>query len=434
MPSQDRPAAQGGAPAADGAPPSGSTLPAKELRERHASWLELFFDLVVIAAVAQLADRLHGDPSLVDVGLAVVLYVAVWLVWTSFMLYANVSATRTRLQAMLVGMAGIAAMAAAIPQATGTRASAFTLAYLATRVAGMRSWTRTGQALLSWPAAQLSAGLMPWIVSLWFDPPVRYWLWGLGVVVDLVPSVLAAGDPGRLLESMQKRIQRQQELRERQERRRGRPARAVDARRTGVTVARLDPSLLEERLGLFVIIVLGEAVAQVVSAAGRVDWTTGLLGAGLASFELLVGLWWLTFRYGFTAVPHFGSGELALRATLPTHLLTTMSITAVAVGLGGLAEHLGGVLPASQRWLLCGGLAAYFFTTGAAALLARAPARWLLGWALPSVVVPVLLGVFGGYLPVPLLPWLLAAVVAWQVAYGLRRHALAEAGVISESG
>jgi hypothetical protein len=72
---------------------------------------------------------------------------------------------------------------------------------------------------------------------------------GLGVTVDLVPSVLAAGDPGRLLASMHKRIQRQQELQQRQARRRGRPARAVDARRRGVTVARLDPSLLEERLG-----------------------------------------------------------------------------------------------------------------------------------------------------------------------------------------
>lgn len=431
MSSQDRPPAEGAAPAAPGAPPSGGAPAAEEPREGHASWLELFFDLVVIAAVAQLADRLHGDPSLVDVGLAVVLYVAVWLVWTSFMLYANVSATQARQQAMLAGMAGIAVMAAAIPQATGTRATAFTLAYVATRVVGMRSWARTGQALLSWPAAQLSVGLTPWIVSLWFGPPVRYWLWGLGVLVDLVPSVLGGGDPERLLESMRERIRRQ---RERQERRGRRSARAVDARPTGVTVARLDLSLLEERLGLFVIIVLGEAVAQLVSAAGGVDWTAGLLGAGLASFELLVGLWWLTFRYGFTAVPHFGSSELALRATLPTHLLTTMSITAVAAGLGGLAEHLGGDLPTSQRWLLCGGLAAYFFTTGAAALLARAPARWLLGWALPSVVVPVLLGVFGGYLPVPLLPWLLAAVVAWQVAYGLRRHVLAEAGVISGSG
>ena len=417
MASQDRPPAPGAA--------------AEEPRERHASWLELFFDLVVIAAVAQLADRLHGDPSLVDVGLAVVLYVAVWLAWTSFMLYANASATQARQQAMLAGMAGIAVMAAAIPQATGTRATAFTLAYLATRVAGMGSWARTGQALLSWPAAQMSAGLTPWIVSLWFGPPVRYWLWGLGVIVDLVPSVLAGGDADRLLQSMQERIERQ---RKRRERRRHRSDHAVDARRTEITLARLDLSLLEERLGLFVIIVLGEAVAQLVTAAGGVDWTAGLLGAGLASFELLVGLWWLTFRYGFTAVPHFGSSELALRATLPTHLLTTMSIIAVAVGLGGLAEHLGGDLPASQRWLLCGGLAAYFLTTGAAALLARAPTGWLLGWALPSVVVPVLLGVFGGYLPVPLLPWLLAAVVAWQVAYGLRRHVLAEAGVISGSG
>lgn len=430
-PSEDRPPAQARAPVAQGAPPSGGAPATEEPRERHASWLELFFDLVVIAAVAQVADRLHGDPSLVDVGLAVVLYLAVWLAWTSFMLYVNVSATQTRLQAMLAGMAGIAVMAAAIPQATGSRATAFTLAYVATRVAGMWSWARTGQALLSWPSAQLSAGLTPWIVSLWFDPPVRYWLWGVGVLVDLVPSILPAGDPDRLSESMRQRIRRQQQ---RQERRRRRWARALAPPRAGVTAARLDPSLLDERLGLFVIIVLGEAVAQVVSAAGRVDWTAGLLGAGLASFELLVGLWWLTFRYGFTAVPHFGSGELALRATMPTHLLTTMSITAVAAGLGGLAEHLGGDLPASQRWLLCGGLAAYFLTTGVAALLARAPARWLLVWALPSVVAPVLVGVFGGYLPVPLLPWLLAAVVAWQIAYGLRRHALAEAGVISGSG
>jgi hypothetical protein len=43
------------------------------------------------------------------------------------------------------------------------------------------------------------------------------------------------------------------------------------------------------------------------------------------------------------------------------------------------------------------------------------------------VAVPVLLGVFGGHLPVLAVPWLLAAVVAWQIAYGLRRHARTEA-------
>lgn len=31
--------------------------------ERHASWLELFFDLTAVAGVAQLAHLLHGSPG-----------------------------------------------------------------------------------------------------------------------------------------------------------------------------------------------------------------------------------------------------------------------------------------------------------------------------------------------------------------------------------
>ena len=384
--------------------------------ERHASWLELFFDLVVVAAVAQLADRLRGDPSAADVGLCVALYVAVWLVWTSFMLYANVSAARTRQQSMLVAMAGIAVMAAAIPEVTGSRSQAFIVAYVVTRLIGVRSWARTRQALTSWPAAQVSAGIGPWLVSLWARPPVRYWLWALGLALELGQSMLTAGRSEYVLNSMREQVRR------RQQGLRLRRAGRSDERDLDVREAKLDLSLLDERLGLFVIIVLGEAVAQLIAAAGHADWTRVLTGIAAASFVLLVGLWWLTFRYGFTAVPHFGSTDLALRATMPIHLLTTMSITGIAAGLGGMVEHLGGELPASQRWLLCGGVAAYFLTTGLAGAMARAPLRWLLGWALPSVAAPLLLGVFGGPLRASSLPWCLAAVVVWQVAYGLVRH------------
>jgi low temperature requirement protein LtrA len=402
---------------APGAPrPAEAAEQPGEAPERHASWLELFFDLVVVAAVAQLADRLQGDPSAADVGLCIVLYVAVWLVWTSFMLYANVSATRTRQQSMLVAMAGIAVMAAAIPEVTGSRAKAFIVAYVFTRVLGVRSWVRTRQALTSWPAAQVSAGLGLWLYSLWLRPPARYWIWGLGLALDLGQSVLAAGRSEFVLNSMREQVHR------RQLRLNRRGTRFADGSNLEVSEARLDLSLLDERLGLFVIIVLGEAVAQVIVAAGHVDWSNGLAGVASASFVLLVGLWSLTFRYGFTAVPHFGSSDLALRATMPIHLLTTMSITGIAAGLGGLVGHLDGGLPAGQRWLLCGGVAAYFLTTGGAGLLAGAPPLWLLGWALPSVVAPILLAVFGGPLRISSLPWYLAAVVAWQVAYGLRRR------------
>ncbi|MFJ7721318.1 low temperature requirement protein A, partial [Rhodococcus erythropolis] len=35
----------------------------KAVLERHASWIELFFDLVVVAGIGQLAHLLHGSPS-----------------------------------------------------------------------------------------------------------------------------------------------------------------------------------------------------------------------------------------------------------------------------------------------------------------------------------------------------------------------------------
>jgi low temperature requirement protein LtrA len=426
QPPRAQAAGQQRVPAAPGAPgpveAAGPPAETQDAPERHASWLELFFDLVVVAAVAQLADRLRGDPSAGDVGLCIALYVAIWLVWTSFMLYANVSAARTRQQSMLVAMAGIAVMAAAIPDVTGSRAKVFIVAYVFTRVLGVRSWVRTRQALTSWPAAQVSAGLGPWLYSLWLRPPARYWVWGLGLALELGQSMLVAGRSEFVLNSMREHVRR------RQVRLRRRGTRAPDGSELEVSEARLDLSLLDERLGLFVIIVLGEAVAQVIIAAGEVDWSNELAGVASASFVLLVGLWWLTFRYGFTAVPHFGSSDLALRATMPIHLLTTMSITGIAAGLGGLVAHLDAGLPASQRWLLCGGVAAYFLTTGGAGLLAGAPPLWLLGWALPSVAAPVLLAVFGGPLRITSLPWYLAAVVAWQVAYGLLRHRRAEAG------
>ena len=49
--------------------------------ERHATWLELFFDLVFVVAIAQLADGLAEDPSLRGFLIFAGLFVAVWWAW-----------------------------------------------------------------------------------------------------------------------------------------------------------------------------------------------------------------------------------------------------------------------------------------------------------------------------------------------------------------
>ena len=57
--------------------------------ERHATWLELFFDLVFVVAVAQLADGLAADPSVHGFLVFAGLFVPVWWAWVGYTFYAD---------------------------------------------------------------------------------------------------------------------------------------------------------------------------------------------------------------------------------------------------------------------------------------------------------------------------------------------------------
>ena len=175
---------------------------------------------------------------------------------------------------------------------------------------------------------------------------------------------------------------------------------------------------LDERLGVFMIIVLGEAVSQVVLAAsGRPLGLVLPRGAG-AAFLLLVGLWWLTFQYGFAASPESALARMPPRFGLPLHYLTSAGIVFIASGLGPAVSEPTQVLQDGPRWLAAGGLTGYFLATAVAALLIGASMHWLFGWALPSIVLPLLVGAFGGRIAGWGVAALLLAAVVWQVSYG----------------
>jgi len=61
---------------------------AGDLPERRASWLELFFDLVVVAAVSALAAQLHDDRSVAALAVFAGLFVPVWWAWWGFTWYS----------------------------------------------------------------------------------------------------------------------------------------------------------------------------------------------------------------------------------------------------------------------------------------------------------------------------------------------------------
>ncbi|NJP89814.1 low temperature requirement protein A [Nonomuraea sp. FMUSA5-5] len=386
--------------------------------ERHASWLELFFDLVVVVAVAQLAHRLE-HPTWAGVGLFVLLYYAVWSIWTTLTLYSNVHAERTRTRSMLIGMFGIAVMAAAVPDVAhdgGLHEGWFIAAYITCRISASQTLQQSGTIMTAWPAAQLGAGLLPWFASIWADAPWRYALWGVGLVLDMVFSILQSRRPESLIEGLQRQARRHDE-RERRRQRPGRPPRPPRE----VAAAVLDPAHLGERLGLFVIIVLGEAVAQVVLSSSGKEWDGQLALAALAGFGLIVALWWLTLQYGISTVVAARERELRAYVALPTHFVMTAGITATAAGLGVVAHEPDAHLHGGIGWVLGAGLAAYFAASTVLGATAGAERRWVWLWGVPSVIAPLGVAAVSGLLPAWVVVALLLVVALWRIAYRPRR-------------
>jgi low temperature requirement protein LtrA len=407
--------------------------PTAEAEERHASWLELFFDLTVVAAAAQISHRLHGAESVGQIAACAAMYYAIWSVWTTTSVYANVAGERTRQRAVLRTMFGIGVMAAAVPgvwpellgehnDVPGGRTAAFVVAFLVCRGIASRSAARDGQVVTFWPATQ-TVTATPWLVALFVSAPITYWLWGVAIATDLAFSMLGARSP-HVVERMTEQARRRQEERDRRSsarladliRRGVSPDRLPDASPTLLSVAHAERGHLKERLGLFVIIVLGEALAQVVAANTGIEWTGGVIVASLGAFLLLVKLWRLTTEYGFTPAPRT-TKLLEPWQALPAHLGVTAAIVAIAAGLGTLIPAADEHLHAKDRWYLFGGLALYLLASAFAGVAGRSPVKWFLGWVLPSALVAVLAGVFGHLVPA----WVLAlagwGVLVWFASY-----------------
>ena len=395
-------------------PPFEETPAADAERPATIEWLELFFDLVVVAAVAVLTEGLREEPTWGGLGLFALLYAGIWFGWVAIVLYANVARAATRMATVIVAMFLVAVMAATAPIHFEHRANSFAIAFVLLRLLASRSARRTGRILEGWPLLEFGGATLPWIVACWFDAPAKYWIWALGLGLDLVFVLLRGGSiaPDQL-----EQVQRRLDSAGRRGAGRGRGP-APESERVQVSVVGVEREHLEERLGLFVIIVLGEVVSQLVISAATHDWEPSFARIAVVAFVVLVGLWWLTFSYGFVGAPHSRLAQLPPRFGLPMHLLTTMGIVGLAAGIGEMTseshEHLGTGL----RWIACAGLTLYYLVMAVGGVTGGAPRRWLFAWALPCAVVPVAVAWFGAELPSPALLAVLLATIVWMGVYG----------------
>jgi low temperature requirement protein LtrA len=340
--------------------------------DRHATWMELFFDLVFVAAVGRLAHVLGEHVGWAGVGAYVVLFVPIWWSWIGATFYADRFDTDDLADRVLTlaQMAAAVAMAVNVDHALDSSGAAFALSYAAFRVILVVQYlvaarhAPEARALSRRWAMGFAIAAVLWAASALVPAPLRFWLWGAGLLVDLLTPVTA----GRLHKDVP-----------------------------------TDTTHLPERFGLFIIIVLGESIVNVVATLDRKVW--GLPAAASAFLALVVAfsLWWIYFANLDGAAVRAARREGRTRlyqVWLYTHFPLAAALAAAGVAVGHLlAIRPGGELEAADRWLLCGSVAVcvaaigvldLVYTSAGSSRSSRTQAAWRIGGAVFAVAVGVL--------------------------------------------
>jgi low temperature requirement protein LtrA len=275
--------------------------------ERRATWLELFFDLVFVVAITELSHALVVDHSVGGFLRFAGLFVPVYVAWQGYSFYADRFDTDDLLlrSAFFAAMPAIAAMAVQVEDVThGVHSAGFAASYIVLRsiMLGLylRAWIAAPEArpLVRLYGTGYAVAVGIWIVSLAFDPPTRYVIWGVALTLDLSLPPLST----RL------------------------------HRRVPTSSAHVP-----ERWALFTLIVLGESVVAVALATAGSDWRLASATAAVVGFTSVCAVWWLYFDR---------QDGVALRGGTPSvvvysyaHLPLLMGLAATSAGLRLLIER-----------------------------------------------------------------------------------------------
>jgi low temperature requirement protein LtrA len=371
-------------------PPRLRTLARDQQDDRRATWLELFFDLVFVAAVGQLANSLSAEPTAARFFEFLGLFVPIWWAWMGFTFYANRFDTDDLPYRLLTlaAMFGVAAMATTVPSVFEGATTGFALAYVSVRTILLILYARASRHV---PEARRLArkflggfggAVLLWLASLAFAAPWAYVVWGLALTIELLTPIPA----WRLLRD-----------------------------------APVHPRHLPERFGLLTLIVLGESVFAVVIGVSKVSWDAGSAGAAASGFIVAAALWWIYFDF-------LGEGALTARGIFGGLTYTYMNYFLV-VGLAALGAGVKLAVFAAggndryddTQWILCAGLALAMTGLGIIQLLTGPVVVDVdVRLRLATAAIALLL------VPVALSPLatvaVFAALLAAQVVYELARH------------
>ncbi len=351
---------------------------------RHATWLELFFDLVFVVAMAELGGYLHDHLTLVGFLQFAGLFAIVWWIWLGVSYFADVYNTNDPMSVGLIvaAMFGVIFLSQTIESALNGGSFAFAAAVFVLRgfltVSYLRAWHLRHHVdpderrfLTTWIWLEVLVTIV-WGVSLLVPEPGRYGLWIASCVVGVAGLTVVY--------------------------------------LSWETILAPKASHCSERLGLLTILVLGETVLGVSIGVSIASFTLAVLVVSGLGFTIAVSAWWLYFaRYDervyertlLARSEHWRTRRPRGIAHVYAHVLVHAGIVAAGIGIAVALEaaFTGHALDLGARVVLCVGLAMFLLGSGISHWMAPASLDGRTVAGRSSVVgLFVLLAAFGGTL------------------------------------
>jgi low temperature requirement protein LtrA len=295
--------------------------------------LELFFDLVFVLAITQCTTLMSHNTTWAGLGQGMLVLALLWWSWVGYAWLTSVVDPEeggVRI-ALFCAMAGFLIAAICIPEAFGSLATEFAVAYGAVRFAQLSLLAIAGR---DDPAFRRSVGGLAVGTTLgvallvggsFLDPGPQAAVWGVALVLDMGEPYLFGSEGWHLV-----------------------------------------PGHFAERHGLIVIIALGESIVAIGLGAGS-ELTWGIAAAAALGIGVVAALWWTYFdivalvsaRRLMRAPEGKVQNELARDSYSYIHFLLVAGIVLLALGLKKAIGHPTDALDDVPAFALTGGVAVY---------------------------------------------------------------------------
>jgi low temperature requirement protein LtrA len=315
---------------------AGDLLRTRDGGHARVGFVELFFDLIFVFAITQISHALLAHLSWIGALQGFMLLGAVWWAWIDTSWITNwLDPDRAPVRALLFLLMGAGlVMSTSLPEAFDDKGLIFACAFASLQVGrGLFAlWAVRGHEVLRANFQRICiwaiAGAVLWIAGGFLEGQTRLILWLIAVAAEFAAPACYFWVPG--------------------------------LGRSHTEDWEVEGSHMAERVGLFIIICLGESVLVTGATFAGLEWSAPVVAAFATAFVGTLAMWWIWFSKAHDAasdvIAHArDTGRVARRAYTYAPILVVAGIVVTAVGDEMSLSHPGGAVDFAMAAVLIGG-------------------------------------------------------------------------------